>query len=325
VKTSTVIAILVSVLLSFASVSAATGYLWSRSGPGDRTAAMALPSVWPSKEGVSLRPVPLPAGELVTALPPDSIGQVLCQALGPDRWNQLLGGTSLREVRGQSCHVVTATLDLSLTLDRAIGALSSPRAVDIAGRPGQIEFLAPKTNTRLALRLVGAAATAEIRPYLLASLTMKTEDPRNPPDVLIAAIAREVVTATMAPGPPLPPVGPGAAIPPRKADPVRGHGIVDSPLPMISWQLCTVLTRELGGIPKPEFGGRCTVRGVKAAYTDTLSPRVYPGTLAGRPALITDDLVAIKLTDDSAQELTFSGDGSLRTLAEKVSPALVSG
>lgn len=324
-KTSTVIAILVSVLLSFASVAAATGYLWSRGGPGQRLATPALPSVWPTKDGMPLRPVPLPSGELVTALPPASIGQVLCQALAQDRWNQLLGGTSLREVRGQSCHIVTAELDLSLTLDRTIGVLNSAHAVDIAGHPGQIEFLAPKTNARLAVHLVAAAATDEVRPYLLASLTTTTADPRNPPDALITAIVREVLAATMTPGPPLPPIGPGGAIPPRKAEPVRGHGIADSPWPMISWQLCTVLTRELGGTPKPEFDGRCTVRGVRAAYSDTLSPRVYPGTLAGRPALITDDLVAIKLTDDSAQELTFSGGASLRTLAEKISPALLSG
>ncbi|MFD2417390.1 hypothetical protein [Amycolatopsis pigmentata] len=324
-KTSTVIAILVSVLLSFASVAAATGYLWSRGGPGDRSATPALPTVWPTKEGVPLRSVPLPSGELVTALPPDSIGQVLCQALPPERWNQILGGAALREVRGQSCHVVTATLEISLTLDRTVGTLNPTRTADIAGHPGQLEFLAPKANARLGVRLVGAAANDEIRPYLLANLTATAADPRNPPDTLITTVAREVVAATMAPGPPLPPVGPGGAIPPRKADPVHGHGIVDSPWPMISWQLCTSLSRELGGTPKPEFGGRCTVGGVRAAYTDTVSPRVYPGTLAGRPALITDDLVAIKLTDDSAQELTFSGGGSLRTLAEKVAPALVSG
>lgn len=276
----------------------------------------------PRTGGQALRPVPIPAGELVTALPPDSIGQVLCQSLSQDRWNLVLGGTTLREVNGDSCHLVTGPLDLGLTLDRAPAALNGAKAVDIAGRQGEVEFPEPQTNARLNVRLVKAAATEQIRPYL--RITVNRVTPGAALDELIVTVAREVVAATMADGPSLPRMGPGTAIPPKQVVPIAGHGIVDAPWPMISWQLCTALVRVLGGTGKPEFDGRCTVRGIEAAYTDLVSPRRYPDTIAGLPALITDDLVAVKLTGDSAQELTFTGTGrSLSSLAEDVMPALL--
>ncbi|WP_027944311.1 hypothetical protein [Amycolatopsis taiwanensis] len=317
-KTSTVGAVVIGVLLAFASVAAASGYLWSRTS----SAAPATTSARPSTDGQALRPVPIPAGELVTALPPDSIGQVLCQALSQDRWNLVLGGATLREVSGDGCHLVAGALDLNLTLDRTPAALNGAKAVNIAGHPGEVEFPEPRTNARLNVHLVTAPATEQIRPYLRIGVSHTT--PGVPLDELIVTVAREVVAATMTDGPALPKVGPGRAIPPKQVEPIADHGIVDAPWPMISWQLCTALVAELGGTGKPEFDGRCTVRGIQAAYTDLVSPRRYPDLIAGQPALITDDLVAVKLTGDSAQELTFTGSGrSLEAIAEHVLPALL--
>ncbi|WP_414635878.1 hypothetical protein [Amycolatopsis sp.] len=324
-KTSTVVAILIAVLLFFASVAAATGYLWTRHEQGGQAStAGLLPTTWPTGEGRALRPVPIPAGELVSALPPDSVPQVLCQALSQERWNHLLGGTTLREVRGKSCHLVTETLDVSLDLDGTPAAVREARQVDIAGHPGEVEFPEPKVNARLNVRLVAAAPTDQIRPYLRVGFSRATDRPGPALDELITTVAREVVATTMTADLPLPPVAPDGTIPMRQADPVPGHGILDSPWPAISWQLCTRLARELAGTPRPAFDGRCTVRGIQVAYTDAVSPRRYPDTIAGRPALVTADLVAIRLTDDTVQELTFTGSGrSLEALAEKVLPALL--
>ena len=318
-KTSTVAAILAAVLLLFASVATAAGYLWSPSDRPSPPTSSALPATWPSEDSQPLRPVPTPAGELATALPPDARGQVLCQALAQRRWDYLLGGTAKREVRAGGCHVVTADADIMLNLEQTPAALQHATPVDIAGHPGELEFLDPKVNARLNVRLSTAAASDEITPYLRVNLSDSSHA-----DQLTTTVAREVVAAIMSAGQDLPPVGPDGEIPMPQGDLPPGQAITDSPWPVIAWQLCAHLVKELGGTPQPRFDGQCTVRGIQAVYTDAASPRAYPGTLAGRPALITSELVAIKLTDDSAQVLTFTGSGrNLRTLAERLLPTLL--
>ncbi|HJQ46620.1 MAG TPA: hypothetical protein VJ870_09905 [Amycolatopsis sp.] len=319
-KTSTVILILVGVLLSFASVATAAGYLWSQDAGPRPAVARGLPAVWPTQDGHALRSVPIPTGEMVTALPADTGAQVLCQALSQQRWEALLGGATLRESRDGSCHVVTATLDVTLLLDETPAALQDPGKIDVAGRSGEVEYVSPKVNARLNLPLTGAAPSEQIRPVLRVAVSGAAQQPL---DDLTTSITDAVVRATMAPGPALPKVAKDGTIPPQPVAPAPQHGIVDSPWPMISWQLCTALTDQLGGTGKPKIDGECTVRGVRAAYSDTVSPRVYPDTIDGRPALITGDLVAIKLTDDSAQELTLTGSQSLRPLAEAMLPSLL--
>jgi hypothetical protein len=317
VKTSTVVVIVLAVLFSFAGVATAAGYLWARVDNDRPAVARALPAEWPSTDGKPLRPVPLPTGEMIAALPSDTAGQVLCQALSQERWEALLGGKTLREVRGAGCHVVTATTDVTLALDGTPANLQDPREVEVAGHAGQLEYLPPKGNTRLDVRLVDAAGRDQVNPFL------RIEVSGSAPalDALTESVATEVVQATTKPGPALPAVGKDGSIPAQRPAPAA---IADLPWPMISWQLCAALTRELGGTPRPYADGRCTVRGIQAAYTDTVSPRVFPGRLAGRPALITDDVVAVKLADGTAQELAFTGAGrSLKTVAEAVLPRLL--
>lgn len=319
VKTSTVLGIVVAVLFSFAGVATAAGYLWSRVGDTRPPITQALPAEWPSKGGKALRPVPMPTGEMVAALPPDTAGQVLCQALSQQRWDALLGSKTLREVRGAGCHLLTTSTDVTLALDAAPANLQDPGDVDIAGHAGQLEFLPPEANTRLDVHLVDAAGSDQIKPYLRVELSGSAPAL----DKLTESIATQVVQATMQPGPALPRIGKDGSIAAQRPAPAA---IADLPWPMISWQLCTALTARLGGTARPYLDGRCTVRGIQATYTDTVSPRAFPVQLAGRPALVTDDLVAVKLNGDTAQELAFTGGGrSLKPLAEEVLPRLLTG
>lgn len=318
-KTSTVLGIVLAVLFSFASVATAAGYLWARADTDRPATTRALPTEWPSKDGRVLRPVPMPTGEMVAALPADTAGQVLCQALSQERWEALLGGKTLREVRGADCHLVTATTDVTLALDAEPTNLQDPSDVEIAGHSGQLEYLPPKVGTRLDVRLVNAAGTDQLKPFLRVEL--RGSAPAL--DTLTESIATKVVEAAMTPGPALPALGKNGSIAAQRPAPAA---IADLPWPMISWQLCSALTRELGGTAHPYFDGRCTVRNIEVAYTDAVSPRVFQASLGGRPALITDDVVAVKLTDGTAQELTFMGSGrSLKTLAESVLPRLLDG
>jgi hypothetical protein len=259
----------------------------------------------------------MPTGEMVAALPPDTAGQALCQALSQERWEALLGGKTLREVRGAGCHLVTATTDVTLALDSGPANLQDPSEVEIAGHSGQLEYLPPKVGTRLDVRLVTADGTDQLKPFMRVELSGSA----RALDTLTESIATKVVEATMAPGPALPAPAEDGSIPTQRPAPAA---IADLPWPMISWQLCTALTRQLGGTGQPYFDGRCAARNVQVAYTDTVSPRVFPDRLAGRPALITDEIVAVKLTEGTAQELTFTGSGrSLKALAESVLPQLL--
>ncbi|GHF43663.1 hypothetical protein GCM10017566_15630 [Amycolatopsis bartoniae] len=310
------VGIVLAVLLAFASLSATAGYLWARADSDRPAPQRALPAQWPSKDGEALRPVPMPGGELVTALPTDTGGQVLCQALDQERWESLLGGKVLREVRDGACHVVGTTAEVLLTLDSRAANLQDPSDVEVAGHPGQLEYLPPEVNARLDVRLVDAEGTGQVHPYLRVELSGNAGV-----DTLTESVAREVVQAVSAPGPALPAQAKDGTIPLQHPAPAA---IVDAPWPMISWQLCAALTRELGGTGKPRFDGSCTVRGVEATYTDIVTPRAFPERIAGRPALVTDELVAVKLTDDGSQELTFTGPGrSLRSVAEAVLPRLL--
>ncbi|GAB2956929.1 hypothetical protein GCM10017788_47840 [Amycolatopsis acidiphila] len=311
--------IVLAVLFSFAGVATGAGYLWTRVDNDRPPVTKALPAEWPSKDGKALRPVPMPTGEMVAALPPDTAGQVLCQALSQERWEALLGGKTLREVQGAGCHLVTTTTDVTLALDAAPANLQDPSDVEVAGRPARLEFLPPKANTRLDVRVLDAPGTDQVKPYLRVGLSGSAPAL----DTLAESIATEVVQATTKPGPALPAAAEDGSIPAQRPAPAA---IADLPWPMISWQLCTALTGRLGGTARPFADGRCAAHGIEAAYTDAVTPRVFPARLAGRPALVTDDMVAVKLTDGTAQELTFTGGGrSLEPLAEAVLPRLLAG
>ncbi|MDQ0378948.1 hypothetical protein [Amycolatopsis thermophila] len=325
-KTSTVIAIVIGVLLSFACVAGAAGYWWSQSSAAP-PAAPGLPAVWPSRDGELPRRVPMPSGEMLAALPAGSSGHVLCQALSEQRWQAVLGGATLREVRGGGCHLVTGSLDVVLRLDNLPATLRSPQSLTVSGRAAEVET-SGAVNARLNVHLVDDEPNGEIHPYLRVDITRyAVTRPGLALDELATSIARGVIDATMAPGPDLPEANRDGTIAMKETEPVAGYGILGSPWPVVSWQLCTQLAKTLGtsvSAAKPKFDGRCTVRTVQAALSDDVTPRAYPDTVAGRPALVTPDVVAVKLDDDTSQELSFTGTGrDLRALAESVLPALL--
>ncbi|NIH86965.1 hypothetical protein [Amycolatopsis granulosa] len=325
-KTSTVIAIVLGVLLSIASVAGAAGYLWAR-GTAAPPPAPGLPTVWPTRDGELPHRVPMPSGEMLVAMPGDSSAHVLCQALSDRHWQALLGGTTLREVRGNGCHLVTGSLDVGVRLDNAPATLSAPQAVTVSGHAAEVES-SGTVNARLNAHLVDEPPSGRVHPYLRVDITRSAVTrPDLALDDLAVSIARDVLDATMAPGPGLPARSRDGTIAMQVTEPVPGYGIRGAPWPVVSWQLCTELAKAMGTSPsaaKPKFDGRCTVRTVQAVLNDDVTPRAYPDTLAGRPALITSDLVAVKIADDETEELVFTGTGrDLSALAGSVLPALL--
>ncbi|ONF69677.1 hypothetical protein [Amycolatopsis keratiniphila] len=282
-----------------------------------------LPATWPSKPGLALRPVAMPTGEMVAALTDETAAQVLCQAIPEQRWEEILGGRTLREA-GQSCHAVTAELDVSTQMAPALPEDTSrglPTKTTVAGKLAVIAT--DKDGTTLGVELVEVAPHIGASPVLHISLRGRlVESPET--EKKARALAEALIAGAMPPGPKLPKTGEDGEIALEKTEP---GPIKDKPLPVISWLLCGELGRALGVPPdnaKPNFFAACELNGVTADYSE-LSTAVAPTTtIAGRPAQVDGRGVFVQLTDDPAgQTLKFKGTGDLVALAEKMVPPLL--
>ncbi len=282
-----------------------------------------LPEVWPSKSGQALRPVPMPTGEMVTALTDDTGAQVLCQAIPEQRWEEILGGRTLREAGG-ACHAVTAELDVSAQMIPELPKDTSrglPTRTTVAGKVAVIAT--DKDGTSLSVELVEVAPHNGASPVLRVSLRGRAI--KNPEtEGKAKALAEALIAGVTPPGPALPKIGEDGEIPLEKREP---GPIKDQPLPVVSWLLCGELGRALG-VPadnaKPTFFAACELNGVTADYSE-LSSLVRPTTsVAGLPAQVDNGSVIVQLTNDpGGQTLKFKGTGDLTALAEKMVPPLL--
>ncbi|ANN14914.1 hypothetical protein SD37_04090 [Amycolatopsis orientalis] len=289
----------------------------------DDEAEAELPAVWPSKSGLALRPVPMPTGEMVAALTDETGAQVLCQALPEQRWEEILGGTTLREA-GTACRAITTKLDVSVQMVPSLPKDSSrglPTKTTVAGKLAVVAT--DKGGTNLSVELVEVAPHNGASPVLHVSLrgrTVKVSEPEK----TARALAEALIAVVTPPGPKLPEIGKDGEIPLEKTAP---GPIKDRPLPEISWLLCGELGRALG-VPadeaKPVFFAGCELNGVTADYSERSSVVTPTTTIAGLPAQVTDKTVVVQLTADPAGEtLKFKGTGDLSALAEKMVPPLL--
>ncbi|MFD5248980.1 hypothetical protein ACFWIW_30855 [Amycolatopsis sp. NPDC058340] len=310
---------LVSVLLLFGAGIVVAITLLSR----DDEPEAELPAVWPSKSGQELRPVTMPAGEMVAALTDETGAQVLCQAIPEQRWEEILGGRTLREA-GQSCHAVTAQLDVSAHMIPALPEDTSrgvPTKTTVAGKLAVIAT--DKDGTSLGVELVEVAPHNGASPVLHVSIRGRIV--RGPEtETKARALAEALIAGATPPGPKLPKIGENGEIPLEKIEP---GPIKDKPLPVISWLLCGELGRALGVPPdnaKPNFFAGCELNGVTADYSERSTAVVPTTTVAGLPAQVDGRGVVVQLTDDPAgQTLKFKGTGDLVALAEKMVPPLL--
>lgn len=310
---------LVSVLLLFGVGIAVAITLLSR----DDEPEAKLPEVWPTKSGQALRPVAMPTGEMVAALTDETGAQVLCQAIPERRWEEILGGRTLREA-GQSCHAVTAQLDVSVQMVAALPEDTSrgmPTKTTVAGKLAVIAT--DRDGTSLSVELVEVAPHNGASPVLHVSLRGRIlESPES--EKKARALAEALIAGVTPPGPKLPKIGKDGEIPLEKTEP---GPIKDKPLPVISWLLCGELGRALGVPPdnaKPTFFAGCELNGVTADYSERSSAVAPTTTIAGLPAQIDDRGVVVQLTDDpDGQTLKFKGTGDLKAIAEKAVPPLL--
>jgi hypothetical protein len=293
-----------------------------------------LPKSWPSENGRPLRPVPMPSGEMLMALPRETTAQVLCQATPAERWKQLMGGEVAREVEhGESCHAVGLDSWVRMSLSRTPVADSTglgkrkqvtvarrPATVVVGGSPSLVEVKLSDTDVRV--------------------LRIETSWTRVPPqndqsEAMLLGLTESVLAGAFGPGPKLPAADKRDVIERKTVEP--GAGILDAPLPEISWKLCTQLQRALGvpaEAPEPYIDGKCTAiaaddTAVRVEHTAVLS-ELRGEPVAGRPASEDSGQLSVLLTDNgSRQGLRFSWLGGsttkLRDLAETVvAPLLVS-
>jgi hypothetical protein len=291
--------------------------------------------VWPSARAELIRPVPMPTGEMAAALPSFTAGQVLCNAVPEQTWASALGGPVLREATAYGdCHVVTADLDVTAaTYSETPDIGRDPAEVTVAGHRGTMT----RTSTSAALS-VPLADTHEgwATPLLQLHITRQPGDRAEHDYIGIAqTLGITMVGAITTPGPALPTAEAGRRS--REMSPVPGTGIVDAARPLVTWQLCTQLSRALN-VPldqvKPDYFGSCeTGQGdtsIKVEY-HPLSTQAFGTRVAGRPARepVPDVDLEIQLIDGSAQsiEITWIADHragrELHDLAEKLVPPLL--
>ncbi|MEU3625595.1 hypothetical protein BS329_10560 [Amycolatopsis coloradensis] len=282
-----------------------------------------LPEVWPSTSGEALRPVPMPTGEMVTALTGGTGAQVLCQAIPEQRWEEILGGRTLREA-GRACHAVTAELDVSAQMIPALPKDTSrgvPTRTTVAGKLAVIA--SDKDGTSLSVELVDVAPRNGASPVLNVAVRGRVlEVPET--ESKAKALAEALIAGATPPGPKLPKIGEDGEIPYEKTAP---GPIKDQPLPVISWLLCAELGRALG-VPadgaKPTFFAACELNGVTADYSELSSDVRATTSIAGLPAQVGEKSVVVQLTGDPRGEtVKFKGTGDLTGLAEKTVPPLL--
>ncbi|MEV6910595.1 hypothetical protein [Amycolatopsis sp. NPDC051071] len=284
-----------------------------------------LPKAWPTENGHALRPVPMPTGEFLLALPPETTAQVLCQAVPAERWTQLMGGPVAREVEhGESCHAVGLDDWVRISVNRTAvtGGMGKAKAVTIAGRPATLVVGGAPSVVEVKL------SDTDVR--VLRIETSWTRVPRqdNKDEGLLLGLTESVLNGAFSPGPKLPAADKRDIIERKTVEP--GAGILDAPLPEISWKLCTQLGRALG-IPEtdtePYSDGKCTATTVddspvRVEHT-AIRTELRDAPVAGRPAQETSGELSVLLTDNgSGQGLRFYWSGgsktALRELAEKV-------
>ncbi|WET78834.1 hypothetical protein P3102_33120 [Amycolatopsis sp. QT-25] len=293
-----------------------------------------LPKEWPTANGRPLRPVPMPSGEFLLALPRETTAQVLCQATPAERWKELMGGDVAREVEhGESCHAVGMDSWVRISLNRTAVAgstgLGTRKEVTVAGRPATVV-------------LGGSPSLVEVKPSGTDAHVLRIETgwTRVPPrddqgEGRLLGLAESVLAGAFGPGPKLPAADERDVIERKTVEP--GAGILDASLPEISWKLCTGIQRALGlpaAATEPYSDGKCT-----ATATDDSPIRVEHAVLrteprgepvAGRPASESGGQLSVLLTDNgSGQGLRFSwrdrSEAELRELAGKLLPPLLGG
>ncbi|RSN53687.1 hypothetical protein DMH01_38995 [Amycolatopsis sp. WAC 04182] len=311
---------LVSVLLLFGVGIAVAITLLSRD---DTETGAELPEVWPSARAQALRPVQMPTGEMIAALTDETGAQVLCQAIPEQRWEEILGGRTLREAT-TACHAITTKFDVSVQMVPALPKDTSrgmPTKTAVAGKLAVVAT--DKDGTSLSVELVEVAPHNGATPVL--HVTFRSRIVKSPETEQKArTLAEALIAGVTPPGPKLPKIGKDGEIPLEKTEP---GPIKDRPLPVISWLLCGELGRALG-VPadnaKPTFFAACELNGVTADYSERSTAVAPTTTIAGLPAQIDERGVVVQLAGDPAgQTLKFKGTGDLQAIAEKMVPPLL--
>ncbi|WP_215546563.1 hypothetical protein [Amycolatopsis sp. CA-230715] len=293
--------------------------------PGDPTSRQADPdpdripltAAWPTPGGKTVKPLPMPTGEMVVALPISVRNDVFCGAVDDGRLTALIGGPVLREVKhiGEhplSCHIAAPGRDIEISAETAADLIPDRRVtVQVSGREGllhrslgstelKVPFLAPRSPA-------AQRKDSEIAPILRVYQ-------RSGSDEDAIALASAVLETTTKPGPLLPAVGSHGTIPPERTEPTPGFGVVGSALPQLARQLCTILADEAHldlATAEAKMNGSCSIRNgeseVSADFSEIFDgSTVFDETINGTSVSITPYRMIVRLEGKPYQGITVS-------------------
>jgi hypothetical protein len=282
----------------------------------------------------------------------ETAAQMICDALSPAEWHQVLGvGVGRTVYGGVSAKCVVSTGALAIELQTVVEALGSS-GERIAGRRVRVDDSSGSNRVAAASAAVVPLGEQNIpaqqrvgaRP-VLHLLARTTDNDQPAPDLL--ALLRRLLAALL---PRLTPTGPATPVQDAagvlaytSTDPVAGVAIYDLPRPVQSLVLCTAMLRQTGltaqsvGVSVNAVSECGTSRPPLFAKVDQFldpAPESSPYRIAGRPAEeragigIVINLLSMSAEHDRTQHLTLrltnhASSAQLRSWAEKVATAVL--
>ncbi|WP_215546562.1 hypothetical protein [Amycolatopsis sp. CA-230715] len=264
--------------------------------------------------------MPMPTGEMLAALPDFVRNDVLCQAVDDARMTGIIGGPVRREVRPDgsgdlaACHIVSPGNDIEITTTTSGTSSSDAAEVLVHGKRARLEHLGDRTE--VSVPVLPGSESAQNYPYGVRPILSIKQRPGA--DDKVTAVATAVLEAATKPGPSIP-KDDETRIPPRRADPTPGFGVIGSAWPQITWQLCTILADEAHldlQAAEAKFDGECSIESGNVrtyARSSEVTSRDdtahFTETISGRPASRDAGGITVKLTDEPAPTANFAATG----------------
>lgn len=293
--------------------------------PGDPTTRQAdpdpdripLPAVWPTAGSKTVKPLPMPTGEMVVALPNSVRNDVLCGAVDDARLTALIGGPVLREIkyigeRPFSCHIAAPGRDIEISAVTSADMVTDRRVpVQVSGRQGLLNRSLGSTELRVPFLAAGSPESQQLDPQITPVLEIRQ---RSGSDEDATALASAMLETTTKPGPPLPSIGADGMISPVRTEPTPGFGVIGSAWPQLARQLCTILADEAHldvASAEAKMNGSCSVKSgeleLEAEFTEIfIGSTLFDEKIGDTPVSRESDAIVVRLESKPYQAVRVS-------------------
>lgn len=264
-----------------------------------------------------LRPVVVPYGDGLPYVAPETSAQAICQALPPERWQEMFGGPVGRTIdEGTTCVVTGADMTVRLRM-RELAPDPGAEVVTLAGH--QVRFGDGTAAT--ALLPVGE----QDEQAQVVSRTLPVFYAEAPDETLLRDLFATLLPVLVHDGPPVPAPDADGEVPFTPTAPLPGVRLVDLPAPVQGLVLCTALqaaTSAPANQVHVNGGGGCDVGDTTAVVLAEFTMGGPAKTVAGLPATVDVDVVHVALNPPDHGVLRLQRETADLTFVEQLLGAL---